>query len=95
MLTKEQVRQVAALARVRASDDELTGYVAELGRILDHVARLQEVDTEGMPPTSRALEQRGVLREDMPQVPLLRETVLANAPEERHGMFLVPRVVEE
>jgi aspartyl-tRNA(Asn)/glutamyl-tRNA(Gln) amidotransferase subunit C len=90
----EDVRHVARLARLAIPEEELPRYAAELGRILEHVARLQELDTRDVPPTPSALEVPGVTREDRPRPGLTREDALAGAPAAHAGMFLVPRVVE-
>jgi aspartyl-tRNA(Asn)/glutamyl-tRNA(Gln) amidotransferase subunit C len=95
VITPQQVREVLALARLRAAEQDIPAYAEELGRILEHVARLQALDTQGVPPTPSALVQPGVVRPDQARPPLAPEAAVANAPEERGGMFAVPRVVEE
>ncbi len=90
----DQVRHVARLARLAVPEQDLPRYAEELGRILEHVARLQRLDTQNVPPTSSALVVGGVARVDEPRPGLANEAVVANAPAEHHGMFLVPRVVE-
>jgi aspartyl-tRNA(Asn)/glutamyl-tRNA(Gln) amidotransferase subunit C len=94
-ISLDEVRHVAALARLGLKEDELAGLAAELSRILDHVQRLAECDTAGVPPTAHVLALRGVTREDQVRPGLGREAALANAPAQLHGYFLVPRVVEE
>jgi aspartyl-tRNA(Asn)/glutamyl-tRNA(Gln) amidotransferase subunit C len=90
----QQVRQVAALARLRLPEEEVEGLAAEMSRILDHVARLQALDTAGVPPTLAGVGVAGVTRPDEPRAPLGPEEPLANAPAAAGGLFLVPRVVE-
>lgn len=90
----EQVRHVARLARLAVPEQDLARYAEELGRILEHVARLQELDTREVPPTSSALVVGGVLRADQPRPGLDHEEAVDNAPAHHNGMFMVPRVVE-
>lgn len=90
-----QVRHVAALARLQLPEADLPRLAAEMGRILEHVARLQEVDTSDVPPTAQAVPVRGVTRADEPGPSLPRDEALAAAPAHQGGMFLVPRVVDE
>jgi aspartyl-tRNA(Asn)/glutamyl-tRNA(Gln) amidotransferase subunit C len=95
LITPQEVSDVLALARLRAATDDLPAYAAELSRILEHVDRLQALPTEGVPPMPSALEQPGVTRQDQAEAPLAPQVALRNAPEQRAGMFTVPRVVEE
>lgn len=90
----EDVRHVARLARLAVAAEDVPRYAAELGRILEHVARLQAVDTADVPPTGNPLEVFGVVRPDAPAPGLGEQEALANAPAQHGGMFLVPRVVE-
>jgi aspartyl-tRNA(Asn)/glutamyl-tRNA(Gln) amidotransferase subunit C len=94
-LQPDEVRHVASLARLALREDELQSTVAQLGRILDHVQRLQEVDTEGVPPTAHVLALRSVVRPDASRPGLPQEEAVGNAPAAEAGLFLVPRVVEE
>jgi len=90
----DQVRHVATLARLAIPEGDVPQYAKELGRILEHVARLQALDTRDVPPTSSALVVAGVLRVDEPRPGLLGEDALRNAPAHHAGMYQVPRVVE-
>lgn len=94
-ISLQEVRHVAALARLEVGEEELPRLAEEMGRILQHVARLRELDTSGVPPTSSALSVAGVTRDDEPRPTLAPGQALANAPLAAAGMFLVPRVVEE
>ena len=90
----DQVRHVARLARLAVAEQDLPRYAQELDRILEHVARLQELDTRDVPPTSNALVVGGVVRPDEPRPGLTSEEAVANGPAHHNGMFVVPRVVE-
>lgn len=90
----EQVRHVAVLARLALPEADVPRYAGELGRILEHVARLQQLDTRDVPPTSSALSVPGVLRADQPRPGLAADEALRNAPAQHAGMYQVPRVVE-
>lgn len=90
----DEVRHVARLARLEVPAGQLERYADELGRILEHVARLQALDTAGVPPTANPLEVGGVSRADLPRPGVGPEAAVANAPAAHAGMFLVPRVVE-
>ncbi len=94
-LTLEQVSRVAFLARLELSSEEKTRLTTELNGILGQFERLQELDTEGVPPTSHSLPLQNVFREDAVQPSLSREAATANAPEKRDGNFIVPQIMED
>ena len=63
---------------------------AELSKILEHVERMDELDLEGVEPTSHVVELQNVLREDVPRPSMPRERALESAPETADGGFRVP-----
>lgn len=93
-LTIEEVEHIARLARLKLTDEEKARYREQLSAILDYAARLQSLDTTGIPPTSSVLPPRTVLRPDEPQPGLRREDLLANAPDTTDDQFRVPPVLE-
>jgi aspartyl-tRNA(Asn)/glutamyl-tRNA(Gln) amidotransferase subunit C len=90
MIDRDQVLHVARLARLRLTDEELERMPAELSKILEHVERMDELDLEGVEPTSHVVELQNVLREDVPRPSLPRERALEGAPEAADGGFRVP-----
>ena len=90
MIDREQVLHVARLARLRLSDDEVGRMGAELSTILDHIEKLNELDLEGVEPTSHVVEVENVLREDVPRPSLPRDKALDQAPDPAAGGFRVP-----
>ncbi len=93
-LTPEEVRKVAALARLHLSDEELAIQTRHINDLVARFQKLQELDVEGIEPTSHSIPVYNVLREDVERPPLPREAILANAPEARDGFFIVPRIVD-
>lgn len=94
-LTQAEVEHVARLARMQLAPEELERMRAQLSAILDYMAMLQEVDVEGVPPTAQVTGLSSVMRPDEVQPSLPREEVLANAPDQREGMFRVKAVFDE
>jgi aspartyl-tRNA(Asn)/glutamyl-tRNA(Gln) amidotransferase subunit C len=90
MLDREQVLHVAKLARLRLSDDEVDRMAGELSQILEHVETMNELDLEGVEPTSHVVDLTNVLRDDVPRDGLDKETALAQAPDAADGGFRVP-----
>jgi aspartyl-tRNA(Asn)/glutamyl-tRNA(Gln) amidotransferase subunit C len=90
MIDRDEVLHVARLARLRLSDDELEPMARELSAVLDHVAKIGELDLGEVPPTTHVAELTGRLRADEPRASLPREVVLAQAPAVSGDGFLVP-----
>jgi aspartyl-tRNA(Asn)/glutamyl-tRNA(Gln) amidotransferase subunit C len=93
-LTKQEVAQIAFLARLELSDQEMESLGGHLNRLLENFELLSELDTENVEPTSHAIPVQNVFREDISRPSWPREQVLANAPEQVDGTFEVPRIVE-
>ncbi len=96
-ITEKEVRYVAGLANLTLSDAEIVKLQADLDGILEHMDRLNEVDTTGIEPMSQVLFESGetaTLRADVPVPPLGNAAALANAPQSGAGYFKVPKVIE-
>jgi aspartyl-tRNA(Asn)/glutamyl-tRNA(Gln) amidotransferase subunit C len=89
-ITREEVLHVARLARLALSEDELERLTSELGKILDAVGVVAELELEDVPPTSHPLDLVNVWDDDAPREPLPLEDALANAPDPEDGHFKVP-----
>jgi aspartyl-tRNA(Asn)/glutamyl-tRNA(Gln) amidotransferase subunit C len=90
VIAREQVLHVARLARLELGEDEIEPMARELSAVLDHIAKIAELDLEGVPPTSHVVEVSGALRADEPRPCLPREVALAQAPSVEQDGFLVP-----
>ncbi|MSQ61064.1 MAG: Asp-tRNA(Asn)/Glu-tRNA(Gln) amidotransferase subunit GatC [Dehalococcoidia bacterium] len=93
-LTRDQVLHIAKLARMGVEEAEIEKFQRQLSQILDHFARLSEVDTENVPPTAYAVPLQNVARDDEPRQSYDRDKVLANAPMAEDGYFRVRAVLE-
>jgi aspartyl-tRNA(Asn)/glutamyl-tRNA(Gln) amidotransferase subunit C len=85
---------VAALARLDLSADEQARLTDELGRILQYIGKLNELDTDGVAPSAHAIPVAGTFRADEPEIFSGLDELLAQAPDRRDGYFRVPRVIE-
>jgi len=94
-ISKDEVKETAELARLEFSEKELEKFTDQLGGILDHIEDLNELDTEGIEPTSHVLELSTPLREDRVEQLFTVEEALANAPETNDNFFVVPKVIED
>ena len=94
MLSEDDIRKVAELARLNLSEQEVTELRPQLSKLIDYVAVLEEVDTEEVEPMVHAVEQTNVFRDDVPTESLPRDEALANAPKTDGKFFLVPPIIE-
>ena len=81
---------MARLARLRLTDDEVERMSGELSAILEHVERINELDLDGVEPTSHVVDVENVLRPDEPRPSWPREQILDVAPDAGDGGFRVP-----
>ena len=93
-VTTEQVRHIASLARLRFTEEEEVRLAREMSEVLDYIAKLEELDTEGVPTLSHVLDMRNVFREDQARARISHEEALRGAPEADASYFRVPKVIE-
>ncbi len=94
-LTLAEVEHIAQLARLELTEAEKQRFREQLSDILDYAARLQQLDTSGIPPTSSVLPARSVLRADQAAPFRHIPELLANAPSQEDHQYRVPPVIEE
>ena len=94
-LDRDQVRHIAALARIGISEDEIDLYAGQLSDIIDQFEALNELDTSGVEPTGHAGDLRAVMREDDPADSLSADAALSNAPRREGEFFRVRAVLDE
>jgi aspartyl-tRNA(Asn)/glutamyl-tRNA(Gln) amidotransferase subunit C len=95
-LSLEEVRRIAALARLRLTPEEERTFAGQLSAILEYVEQLKELDVSGVEPMTHALAagEAAQLREDEIRPSLPPEKALANAPAREDTCFKVPRIIE-
>jgi aspartyl-tRNA(Asn)/glutamyl-tRNA(Gln) amidotransferase subunit C len=94
-ISADDVRKVAHLARLDLAEATIATYTTQLERILDYVAHLEQVDTEGVPPTTRAVEVVNVTRDDAVNPTPVREDLLDLAPEREGDFVRVPKILAD
>ena len=93
-LSRDTVKQVAVLARLRLTPEEECRLTAELDSILGYMEKLNQLDTEHISPFSHAMHTVNVLREDRITNRPEPEVLLANAPDRDATFFKVPKIIE-
>jgi aspartyl-tRNA(Asn)/glutamyl-tRNA(Gln) amidotransferase subunit C len=89
-IERSEVLHVARLARLALSEEEIEPMARELSAVLDHIARIAELDLEGVAPSTHVVEVTGALRPDEAVPSLAREVALEQAPAVGGEGFLVP-----
>jgi aspartyl-tRNA(Asn)/glutamyl-tRNA(Gln) amidotransferase subunit C len=90
VIDRAEVLHVARLARLQLSEEEVVAMAGELSAVLDHIAKIGELDLDSVSPTSHVVEVTGALRPDEPVACLPRDVALAQAPAVSGDGFLVP-----
>lgn len=93
-ISDETMEYVGILAKLELSGEEKERAKEDMGRMLDYIDKLNELDTEGVEPMSHIFPLNNVFREDVVTNQDTREEILKNAPGQKDGMFKVPRTVE-
>lgn len=94
IISDETIEYVGILAKLELSEEEKEQAKKDMGSMLDYIDKLGELDTEGVEPMSHVFPVNNVFREDVVTNGDDREAILKNAPEEKDGMFAVPRTFE-
>lgn len=94
IISDETIEYVGILAKLELSEEEKQQAKADMGRMLDYIDKLNELDTEGIEPMSHVFTTSNVFREDVVTNGDLSEDTLKNAPGVKEHMFKVPRTVE-
>lgn len=93
MVGPEDVKYVAALARLQLTDSEVEAFTHQLSAIVDYVAQLNEVDTSDVEPTAFVGPEHDPTRKDVPGGSLPREQILQNGPSVKKDHFAIPKVI--
>ena len=94
-ISANDVRKVAKLARLDLPEEKIATYTGQLESILDYVSQLAEIETEGVPETTRAVEVTNVTREDGVTPTPVREDILNQAPLREGDFFRVPKILAD
>jgi aspartyl-tRNA(Asn)/glutamyl-tRNA(Gln) amidotransferase subunit C len=93
-ISKNEVKYIASLARLKFSDSELESYTKELNSIIEYMDKLNELDTENVSPLSHPIESINVFRDDEIKKSISSDEALKNAPDKNESFFKVPKVIK-
>lgn len=94
VISDETIEYVGILAKLELSEEEKEQAKKDMGSMLDYIDKLNELDTSGVEPMSHVFPVNNVFREDVVTNGDNREAILANAPEENNGSFVVPKTFD-
>ena len=94
IISDETIKYVGILAKLELSQEEKESAGKDMGRMLDYIDKLNELDTDGVEPMSHVFPVNNVFREDVVTNEDNREDILKNAPRQKEGAFKVPKTVE-
>ena len=92
MITIKDVEHVAKLARLELTQDEKEMFTHQLGDVLSHVEKMNEVDTTGVEPMNHPIDFSNVMREDVKIYENTREELMQNGPDIEGDFFKVPKI---
>jgi aspartyl-tRNA(Asn)/glutamyl-tRNA(Gln) amidotransferase subunit C len=93
MLDREQVHKVALLARLELTQAEEERYAVQMSSILDYFEQLSELDTDGVEPTTRAIDLSNITRLDTRTAYQNLDGIFAAAPDREEDFFKVPKIM--
>lgn len=92
-ITRKDVEYIANLSRLTISEEEIEEYTKQLSEILEHVNRLQKLNTDNVEPMSYAVDIKNIYRDDINEPSIDREKVLDAAPSVEKNCFKVPKII--
>jgi len=93
-ITKEDVKHVAKLARLRFTDEEIAPFTEQLNDILEYFEKLKNVDTSHVNPSTHAVNLTNAFREDVVKDSIPTEKALKNAPDTEKTYYKVPKIIQ-
>ena len=98
-ISRDEVAHLARLSRLALTEEELIHFAEQIDGIVETVAAVQEVDTDGVAPLSHPTQNVdgdvSVMREDVPESLLTAEQALDQAPKQAQDRYQVPRILGE
>ena len=94
MISKEKIEQMAGLAKLKISKDEINEFSNKFSQVLEYIDKLHEVNTDNIEPLYQVYDYKQVLREDTVEEGLSREEVLQNTVEKQYGYFKLLNIMD-
>lgn len=93
-ISNEEIKHIAKLSKLEFTDAEIPALSDKLGKIIEMVERLEEVDTTGVPVTTNVIHDINVMREDIAEAGTDRDLLMKNVPTKQDGYIKVPAMLD-
>ena len=93
-ISLDEVKKIAKLSRLKITDEEAEKFSSQLTDILKYAEKINEINTDNIPPTSHSIDIKNALRADTVKPSYSRESIMRNAPEPENGFYKVPKIIE-
>ena len=94
-ISREEVKKVANLARLELNEDQINNHAEQLEKILEYIKQLEQIDTNDVPCTTRAIEVNNVFRKDEQKNSDCTDEILDLGPSREDKYFKVPKIINE
>ena len=94
-ISKEDVKKVAKLARLKLNEEEIINHAQQLDKILEYINHLEKIDTKNIPCTTRAIEVTNAFRKDEKNDYQNKREILDLAPSREDKFFKVPKIISQ
>ena len=94
-VTNDTIKHVAKLAKLEFSDEELTKFTPQMGKILEMAEELLAVNTDGVEETVQVVDRDTVFRDDVPEKWQTRDEMMKNVPDKSNGFVKVPVIIDK
>jgi len=93
-ISLDEVKKVAKLSRLKIEENALQKFSGQLSNILEYASKINELDTDSIPPTSHSIPMKNVFREDAVINSFDRTSIMQNAPIAENGFYKAPKIIE-
>tara|TARA_B100000212_G_C27174364_1_gene447517 strand:- start:157 stop:450 length:294 start_codon:yes stop_codon:yes gene_type:complete len=94
-ISREDVSQVAKLAKLKLNEEQINNHATQIEKILDYINQLEKIDTTNVPCTTRAIEVINNFRSDSQETYIERDKILNLAPSRENNFFKVPKIIKD
>jgi len=93
-ISLDEVKKIAKLSRLKITEEEAALFSVQLSDVLKYAEKINEINTDDVPPTSHSIEMKNALRPDEIKPSFERDTIMKNAPAPEKGFYKVPKIIE-
>lgn len=96
MISKEEIRHLAKLARLQLNEEEIESLTEDLNKILEYVGKINELNLESFPPLTNILDNLSLRRDEIKESDFeIIQKILDNFPDKENNYLKVPKILEK